>query len=45
VADLPAVIAHENAISKSLDGRSVFDDARPPKRQAQVGQMALFSKP
>jgi uncharacterized protein len=45
VADLPAVIAHENAISKSLDGRSVFDDPRPSKRQAQVGQMSLFSKP
>jgi hypothetical protein len=43
VADLPAVIAHENAISKSLDGRSVFDDRRPPKRQEQVRQMSLFS--
>jgi uncharacterized protein len=29
-ADLDAVIAHENRISSSLDGRSVFDD--PPKR-------------
>jgi hypothetical protein len=29
-ADLDAVIAHENRISPSLDGRSVFDDA--PKR-------------
>jgi uncharacterized protein len=29
-ADLDAVIAHENKISPSLDGRSVFDDA--PKR-------------
>jgi hypothetical protein len=25
-ADFPAVIAHEKAISASLDGRSVFDD-------------------
>jgi hypothetical protein len=27
-ADFEAVIAHENAISRSLGGRSVFDDAR-----------------
>jgi uncharacterized protein len=27
-ADFDAVIAHENAISSSLDGRSVFDDKR-----------------
>ncbi len=27
-ADFPAVIAHENAISASLDGRSVFEDKR-----------------
>ena len=27
-ADLPKTVAHENAISKSLDGRSVFDDKR-----------------
>jgi hypothetical protein len=28
VADFDAVVAHENAISPSLDGRSVFDDQR-----------------
>ena len=27
-ADLPKTVAHENAISKSLDGHSVFDDKR-----------------
>ena len=27
-ADFDAVIAHENAISSTLDGRSVFDDKR-----------------
>jgi hypothetical protein len=33
-ANFDAVIAHENAISRSLDGRSVFDDT--PK------QLSLF---
>jgi hypothetical protein len=32
-ADFDAVIAHEHAISPSLDGRSVFDDARLRKAQ------------
>lgn len=37
-ADLEQVIAHENAISKSLGGRSVFDDkpARPGSRQLSL---------
>ncbi len=36
--DYPAAVKHEHAISKSLDGRSVFDDKpRPPK------QLTLFS--
>jgi uncharacterized protein len=35
-ADFPATIAHEEAISPSLDGRSVFDD--PPRK----GQLPLF---
>lgn len=38
-ADLPRVVAHENAISKSLGGRSVFDD-RP--RRPKSPQLALF---
>ena len=37
-ADFDAVMAHEHAISKSLDGRSVFDDAAPRRR----GQLTLF---
>jgi uncharacterized protein len=39
-ADFDAVMAHEHAISKSLDGRSVFDDvsAKRPRR----GQLGLF---
>ncbi len=36
--DFDAVMAHEHAISKSLNGRSVLDDRRPNKR----GQLGLF---
>ena len=39
-ADFDAVMAHEHAISKSLDGRTVFDD-RPSKRR---GQLDLFGQ-
>jgi len=35
-ANFDAIIAHEHAISKSLDGRSVFDDTRPGKRQLSL---------
>jgi uncharacterized protein len=38
VADFPAIMAHEHAISASLDGRSVFDDRKKPKQK----QMSLF---
>ncbi|HEU5452643.1 MAG TPA: DUF763 domain-containing protein [Terriglobales bacterium] len=38
-ADLKKTIAHENAISKSLDGRSVFDD-KP--RRSRRSQLSLF---
>ena len=34
-ADFDAVMAHEHAISKSLDGRSVFDDVRRARRPTQ----------
>jgi hypothetical protein len=34
-AGVAATIAHERAISKSLGGRTVFDD-RPRRRQAQL---------
>ena len=37
-ADFDAVMAHEHAISKSLDGRSVFD-SKPARRR---GQLELF---
>jgi uncharacterized protein len=39
-ADLNAVIRHENAISSSLDGRTVFDDKR--RRLANPRQGSLF---
>lgn len=35
-ADFDAAIAHENAISKSLNGRSVFDDKPKPQRQLKL---------
>ena len=40
-ADFDAVIAHENEISSSLDGRSVFDDKRP-HRSEKSRQRSLF---
>ena len=42
-ADFHAVVAHENAISPALDGRSVFDDRRR-KQPATNAQMDLFLK-
>jgi uncharacterized protein len=39
-ANLPAVIAHEFAISKSLNGRSVYDDK--PRRKPANPQLSLF---
>jgi hypothetical protein len=43
-ADLRATVAHENAISASLDGRSVFDDkrARNSPAKAPRKQLKLF---
>ena len=38
-ADFDAVMAHEHAISKSLGGRTVFDDLKPGRRK---GQLSLF---
>lgn len=38
-ADFNALLAHENAISPSLDGRSVFDDKR---RKSDSRQRSLF---
>jgi hypothetical protein len=44
-ADFDQVIAHEHAISKSLNGRSVFDDAPAPRTRAisRGGQLSLFT--
>ena len=39
-ADFDAVMAHEHAISKSLDGRTVFDDVAP--KRPRRGQLTLF---
>ncbi len=39
-ANFDAVIAHEHAISPSLDGRSVFDDRKP--RRPRSAQLPLF---
>ncbi len=41
-ADFQAAIAQEHAISKSLEGRSVFDDRREAKQKSK--QMGLFEK-
>jgi len=42
-ADFGQVVEHERAISKSLDGRSVFDDKRKPKASQSIGrQLSLF---
>jgi len=40
-ADFDAVIAHERRISKSIGGRTVFDDNRRPERIPQA-QLRLF---
>lgn len=43
-ADFNAVIEHEDAISPSLDGRTVFDDRKPRKPYKANGQLDLFSE-
>ena len=43
-ADFDAILAHEHAISPSLDGRSVFDD-RMPDDGKRGGRNAISSKP
>ena len=40
-ADFDAIVAHEQAISKSLDGRSVFDDRKARKGRSSA-QLPLF---
>jgi hypothetical protein len=39
-ADTAAVIAHEGAISRSIGGRTVFDDR--PRTPPRKGQLDLF---
>ncbi len=41
-ANLDALVAHENAISRSLGGRSVFGDRPLRSRQANTKQRSLF---
>ncbi|MDP9338957.1 MAG: DUF763 domain-containing protein [Acidobacteriota bacterium] len=43
-AHFAKVVAHEHAISASLEGRSVFDDRRDRRRVKHKGQLALFGK-
>lgn len=45
VADFNAALAHERAISPSLDGRSVFDDLPVRKRQKQENPKRYSSDP
>ncbi|MDT4965545.1 MAG: uncharacterized protein QOJ64_282 [Acidobacteriota bacterium] len=42
VADFDRLIAHENAISPSLEGRSVFDDKPARRRDTDRDQLRLF---
>ena len=43
VADVEGAIAHEREISRSLGGRTVFDDRREARKPAASrGQLGLF---
>ena len=44
MADVAATIAHERAISRSLGGRTVFDDRRDARQRPRKGQLDLFPK-
>ena len=43
-ADFDAAIAHEQAISRELGGRSVFDDIRKKTRAPRSKQLSLFEE-
>jgi len=45
VADVAAAIAHERAVSRSLGGRTVFDDRRARPARPAEGQLNLFPRP
>lgn len=42
LADFSAALEHEHQISKSVGGRTVFDDRRPAKSPKRMGQQFLF---
>ncbi len=42
LADVEAAIAHERAISRSIGGRTVLDDARQRRPPPRKGQLSLF---
>jgi hypothetical protein len=42
LADFSAALEHEHQISKSVGGRTVFDDRRPAKPSKWTGQQSLF---
>jgi uncharacterized protein len=41
-ADLDRVVQHEQAISPSLEGRSVFDDRKKKRPTSRTTQLSLF---
>jgi hypothetical protein len=42
LADFDAALEHERAISRSVGGRTVFDDKTPYKRSVRTSQLNLF---
>ena len=44
LADFSAAIDHERNISSSVGGRTVFEDARKPKKTAANQQLSLFDE-
>ena len=42
LADFDAALAHERSISRSIRGRTVFDDKMPPKGSTRPSQLDLF---
>ena len=44
LADFSAAITHERNISRSIGGRTVFDDARKPPKKLADKQLSLFEK-
>jgi uncharacterized protein len=42
VADFAAAVHHEHAISPSLGGRTIFDDAQTSRKKTRAQQLSLF---